>query len=115
VDVMRPQLKSAIADRRQVYWEVNGKIVSIARYAPSLPDRGARIGGVYTCLAHRKKGIASALVGSLANSLFENGQKWVSLFADNANTTSTQLYQRLGFRPVFQSAMVNFRHRQAVQ
>ncbi|MEM6649227.1 MAG: GNAT family N-acetyltransferase [Pseudomonadota bacterium] len=110
VDVIRPQLKSAIADRRQAYWEVNGKIVSIARYASSLPDRGARIGGVYTCLAHRKKGIASALVGSLANSLFENGQKWVSLFADNANTTSTQLYQRLGFRPVFQSATVSFKH-----
>ncbi len=87
---------------------MDGEIAAVARYAIALPDRGARIGSVYTRASFRKRGIASALVGSLARHLFEGGQQWVSLLADNANSTSTELYQRLGFTPSFRSASVSF-------
>jgi len=41
----------------------------------------------------------TAITGSLAQLLLDEGQAWVSLFADAANPVSNGIYQRLGFKP----------------
>ena len=72
---------------------------TIPKFAPSLPHGGARIGMVYTIPEFRGRGYGAAITGSLARVLLEGGQRWVSLFADDLNPTSTGIYRRLGFQP----------------
>ncbi len=71
----------------------------LASYAESLDDAGARIGLVYTRPELRGRGYGTAITGSLAQLLLNEGQAWVCLFADNANPVSNGIYQRLGFQP----------------
>ena len=88
-----------IAERRQFVWMERGRIVAIARYAPTLPDAGARIGMVYTLPGSRGRGYGAAITGAITRMLLESGQRWVSLFADDANPTSNGVYRRLGYVP----------------
>jgi predicted GNAT family acetyltransferase len=60
----------------------------------------ARIGPVYTPPEFRGTGVASACVADVARILFDRGAETVTLYADDANRTSTGIYRRLGFRPV---------------
>ena len=64
----------------------------------SLDNAGARIGLVYTRPELRGRGYGSAITGSLAQLLLDEGQVWISLFADNANPVSNSIYRRLGFQ-----------------
>jgi len=74
-------------------------IRAMASYVDVLPGAGARIRGVYTPTEFRGRGYGAAVTGALAELLLDEGQSWVSLFADNANPISTGIYLRLGFRP----------------
>jgi GNAT superfamily N-acetyltransferase len=60
----------------------------------------ARIGPVYTPPSARGTGIATACVEDVCRALFGAGTDVVTLFADDANATSTGIYRRLGFSPV---------------
>ncbi len=93
------RIRRDIADNRQFLWTEASAIRAIASYAESLPDAGARIGLVYTPPELRGRGYGTAITGSLAQLLLDEGQAWVSLFADNANPVSNGIYLRLGFRP----------------
>ena len=92
-------LRRALADGKQFVWAEGDSIRAMAAYAEALPHGGARIRGVYTPAEFRGRGYGSAIVGTLTEMLLEGGQGWVSLFADNANPTSTGIYRRLGFEP----------------
>jgi ribosomal protein S18 acetylase RimI-like enzyme len=98
-DLARERVQRAIAEQRQYVWVCGSEIRAIAVYSPSLPDRGARIGMVYTLPEFRGRGYGAAITGSLARLLMRGGQRWVSLFADDLNPTSTAVYRRLGFQP----------------
>lgn len=65
-----------------------------------------RIGPVYTPRASRRRGFASAAVAEVSAILQSNGER-VCLFTDQANPTSNNVYQSIGFRPVVD--MVNLR------
>ncbi|HEY1754126.1 MAG TPA: GNAT family N-acetyltransferase [Bryobacteraceae bacterium] len=93
------RLQRSLAGNRQFMWTEGASIRAIAGYGESLPDAGARIGLVYTPLELRGRGYGSAITGSLAQLLLNQGQAWVSLFADDANPVSNRIYRRLGFRP----------------
>jgi predicted GNAT family acetyltransferase len=97
--VVAERVQRNIAEARQYVWVEGAKTCAIAVYAPSLPDCGARIGMVYTLPEFRGRGYGAAITGSIARQLLEGGQRWVCLFADDGNPTSTGVYRRLGFQP----------------
>ena len=92
-------LRQLLGEGKQFVWEDGNAIRAIVSYTESLPHAGARIRGVYTPTEFRGQGFGTAITGTLAEWLLARGQKWVSLFADNANPTSTGIYRRLGFQP----------------
>jgi GNAT superfamily N-acetyltransferase len=88
-----------IKDNHFHLWEVGGKVVSLAAaVAPTL--HGIRVNHVYTPPELRGRGYASALVGSLTQSLLSSGRRFAFLHTDLANPTSNRLYMRLGYRQV---------------
>jgi uncharacterized protein len=93
------RIRRNITGNRQFLWMEGSSIRAIASYAESLENAGARIGLVFTPPELRGRGYGSAITGALAQLLLDEGQTWVSLFADNANPVSNGIYQRLGFRP----------------
>jgi len=93
------RIRRNIDGNRQFLWTEGSSIRAIASSAESLEDAGARIGLVYTPPEFRGCGYGTAITGSLAQLLLDQGQAWVSLFADNANPVSNRIYQRLGFQP----------------
>lgn len=59
----------------------------------------ARIGPVFTPREHRGRGYGGAAVAAVSAMLRDLGHR-VTLFTDQANPVSNQLYQRLGYRAV---------------
>jgi RimJ/RimL family protein N-acetyltransferase len=92
-------LRRAIEEGKQFVWADGSQIRAMASFVEVLPGAGARIRGVYAPPEFRGRGYGTAITGSLAEMLLDEGQAWVSLFADNANPVSTGIYLRLGFRP----------------
>jgi predicted GNAT family acetyltransferase len=69
---------------------------------------GATVSAVYTPPQHRGNGYASACVAALSQRLLDAGNAFCTLYADLANPTSNKIYQRIGFRPICDSAMYRF-------
>lgn len=63
----------------------------------------SRIGPVYTPVAQRGRGWASAAVAQIAKEEVGHGNR-VTLFTDQANPTSNRIYQALGFEPITDTA-----------
>lgn len=88
-----------IGERDFHVWEVGAEVVSLAAaVAPTL--HGIRVNHVYTPPSLRGRGYASALVGSLTQSLLSSGYEFALLHTDLANPTSNRIYVRLGYRQV---------------
>jgi predicted GNAT family acetyltransferase len=88
-------------------WEVDGEAVSYA--VAGDPAVGmSRIGPVYTPPAHRGKGYGSAVTAAVAQWAIDQGAENVVLFADLANPVSNSIYQRIGFRAVYDSTELEF-------
>jgi len=98
-DEVEKRIRRNIAGDRQFIWTEGSSIRAIAGYAEAMEDAGARIGLVYTPPELRGRGYGTAITGSLAQLLLDQGQAWVCLFADNANPVSNGIYRRLGFQP----------------
>lgn len=79
-------------------WEHNGP-VSMAADAARSPNT-CRVSLVYTPLAHRRRGYASALVASLSQQVLTAGTRLCVLYTDLANPTTNHIYQEIGYRPV---------------
>jgi len=69
---------------------------------------GATVSAVYTPREQRGKGYASACVASLSQLLLDRGSAFCTLYADLSNPTSNKIYQRIGYRPIGDSAMYRF-------
>jgi GNAT superfamily N-acetyltransferase len=84
-------------------WELpDGKVAHLS--GASLPSYGvSRIGPVYTPPEHRRRGIASYVVGELTRRGLKAGHR-MCLFTDQANPTSNKIYEALGYRPVVEMA-----------
>ncbi|GAA1311512.1 GNAT family N-acetyltransferase [Saccharothrix xinjiangensis] len=68
----------------------------------------SRIGPVFTPPAHRRRGYGAAVTAACATWALENGAEHVVLYTDLSNPTSNSVYQRIGFRPVVDSAEFAF-------
>ncbi|QFZ16876.1 GNAT family N-acetyltransferase [Saccharothrix syringae] len=91
-----------------VLW-CDGAGTPVAWAATSPPASGmSRIGPVYTAREHRRRGYGAAVTAACATWAREHGAEHVVLFTDLANPTSNSVYQRIGFRPVGDSAEFAF-------
>jgi GNAT superfamily N-acetyltransferase len=88
-------------------WEVDGEIVSYA--VAGMPADGmSRIGPVYTPPAHRGKGYGSAITATVSQWAIDAGAENVLLFTDLGNPVSNSIYQRIGYRPVYDTTELEF-------
>jgi uncharacterized protein len=87
-------------------WE-DGRPVSVAGHGGATPH-GIRIGPVYTPPDLRGRGYAGALVGEVTRRLLEDRFRFCFLFTDLSNPTANRLYERLGYRPVRDTATYRF-------
>ena len=68
----------------------------------------ARIGPVYTPPDLRGRGFGGAATVAITQAALADGAEGVVLFTDLANPASNTLYQRLGYRPVSDWAVLRF-------
>ena len=93
---------------RGIYlWEDGGVSVTMAGYSGPTAH-GMRIGPVYTPIAHRAHGYASACTAALSQTLLDGGRRFVFLSADLTNPTSNHIYQQIGYRPVCDVTVYDF-------
>jgi GNAT superfamily N-acetyltransferase len=98
----REQLERRLGTGTYFFWEVGGRAVNLT--VGSTPAFGvAGVGPVFTPRDCRGHGYASAAVAEVSRRLLEQGVR-VCLCTDQANPTSNRIYQRLGFRPLTDTA-----------
>ncbi|MEU4767810.1 GNAT family N-acetyltransferase [Actinosynnema sp. NPDC023794] len=94
---------SLAAGHGHLVWHVGDTPVAWA--AANAPASGmSRIGPVYTPPEHRRHGYGAAVTAACASWARDNGAEHVVLYTDLSNPTSNSIYQRIGFRPVVDSA-----------
>ena len=95
--------RRTVADRLShgglLLWEADGNPVAMAGLTHTVAGV-ARVAGVYTPRAHRRRGYGGAVTTAASQTARDRGASEVVLFTDLANPTSNALYQRLGYRPV---------------
>jgi len=90
-----------------ILWEHEGTAVSLA--ARTRPAAGqARVGPVYTPPDLRGRGFGAAATAAVTQAALDDGGDGVLLFTDQANPTSNTLYQRLGYQPAWDWAVLIF-------
>jgi predicted GNAT family acetyltransferase len=91
----------------QVIWEDRGEPVAMA--VASAPFGGmSRVGPVYTPPEHRTRGYGSAVTAAVSGQARAAGAVDVVLFTDLANPISNSIYQKIGYRPVYDSTELEF-------
>ncbi|MFJ9125864.1 GNAT family N-acetyltransferase [Streptomyces sp. NPDC102340] len=113
-DAASREQAEAWADERIAYggvtlWEdAGGDPVSMAGL--TLGSLGTvRVAPVYTPPALRGRGYAAAVTAEVSRAARAEGAEEVLLFTDLSNPTSNALYHRLGYRPVREFAVWEFR------
>ncbi|MEV4556958.1 GNAT family N-acetyltransferase [Kitasatospora sp. NPDC049285] len=111
--VSMPVDLAADADRRiaagtLLVWEDAEHVTAMAGVSPVLAGM-SRIGPVYTPADRRGRGYASALTAAGSAHAQAAGAHEVLLYTDLSNPVSNAIYQRIGYRPVGDSAEIEFR------
>ncbi|MFE7609688.1 GNAT family N-acetyltransferase [Streptomyces celluloflavus] len=97
-----------IAHGRCTLWETGGRPVSLAGVIPTVSG-ATRIAPVYTPPELRGRGYAGAVTAAVSAASRHSGATELLLFTDLANPTSNALYQRLGYQPVGDHLVLEFR------
>ncbi len=103
---VRVMIERAIEGQALLVWDDKGVVSMCARSRPT--PHGASINLVYTPLALRGRGYASACVADLSQRILDSGKTFCSLFTDLANPTSNAIYQRIGYRPLVDFREIRF-------
>jgi len=88
-------------------WETGGVPVSIACVTRRVAGM-IRVGPVYTPPEARGHGYASAATAAVSERALAAGAEEVLLYTDLANPVSNSIYQRIGYRPVEDRAVLLF-------
>ncbi|WBP87251.1 GNAT family N-acetyltransferase [Kitasatospora cathayae] len=91
-------------------WEDAGSPVALAGSTPVLAGM-SRIGPVYTPADLRGRGYASAVTAAASAHVLGLGAQEVLLYTDLDNPTSNSIYQQIGYRPVEDCLVLDFRAR----
>lgn len=105
-----PPPPEVLTDGTGLYvWEVDDEPATMVRGLPSTP-RIAVINDVYTPLASRRRGHATAAVAALSARMLADGRSACVLFTDLANPTSNAIYRRIGYVPGINFENIVFEH-----
>jgi len=97
-----------IISRRDRYiLEHEGIPVSMAAITRKM-QTCCNIAGVYTPPYFRGKGYASSCVAKVSQIILDQGFAKSILTTDLSNPTSNKIYQKIGYRPICDSVMLNF-------
>ena len=96
-----------LSHRGLIFWEHEGRSVSVAGCTRATAGQ-ARVGPVYTPPELRGRGFGGAATAAVTQAALDDGAEGVVLFTDLANPTSNTLYQRLGYRPIGDRAVLTF-------
>lgn len=99
-------VRSKVADRGIVLWEVDGTAVALVGRTRVIAGM-TRISPVYTPPEHRRRGYGTAATAAMTRSALESADV-VVLFTDLANPTSNSIYQHIGYRPVKDKVVLSF-------
>jgi GNAT superfamily N-acetyltransferase len=88
-------------------WEADDVTVSLAGVHRTQAGT-VRVGPVYTPPEHRRLGYGGAITAAVSQAALEAGASHVVLSTDQANPGTNGLYQRLGYRPVEDRAVLHF-------
>ena len=88
-------------------WVVDGEPVSMAN-ASRPTQNGITVGAVYTPNEHKRKGYATSIVAKLSQTLLNEGYSFCSLYTDLSNPISNKIYQRIGYKPIGDSIVIQF-------
>ncbi|MER7846949.1 GNAT family N-acetyltransferase [Kitasatospora sp. NPDC096077] len=97
-----------IAARGLHLWEDGGRPVAMAGASPVLAGM-SRIGPVYTPRENRGRGYASGVTAAASAHALGLGAAEALLYTDLANPTSNSIYQQIGYRPVEDCLVLDFR------
>jgi len=89
-----------------LWLDANGVVVSLATRRPIVAG-SARVGPVYTPRRWRGRGYGSSVTAAATRDILDDGGIPV-LFADLSNSTSNDIYQRLGYYPVEDRLEIEF-------
>ncbi|MBG0563394.1 GNAT family N-acetyltransferase [Actinoplanes aureus] len=106
-----PSVEQFVDDRLSfggvTLWAENGTPTAMAVRTRTQAGM-ARVQYVYTPAEHRRRGFGGAATTAATQAALDDGATEVVLFTDLANPTSNALYQRLGYRPIEDRAVVHF-------
>jgi hypothetical protein len=107
----RPDPAAAVDGRLRhggiTLWEVEGVPVAMAGHTPTVAAM-SRIGPVFTPMPRRGRGYGSAVTVAATRRATAAGATHLVLFTDLANPISNSIYQRIGYRPIGDSVVVEF-------
>ncbi len=95
----REHLEKRLMKGTTLFWEVDGKPVSMAASARQTRS-SASIAPVYTLPEYRGRGHAGSVTAALVERLFATGRTMVCLCTDLRNISSNRCYANIGFKPV---------------
>lgn len=95
-----------IQERGVYLWDDGGPVSLAAKGRQTA--HGVSIGPVFTPVAWRGRGYASACVAALSQLILDEGWAFCTLFTDLANPTSNKIYQQVGYRPVCDFSEIRF-------
>jgi len=87
--------------------EVDGMPVSMAGYTRKM-QTAIGIAYVYTPPYYREKGYATTCVAQISQMALDKGFRRCVLYTDLENPTSNSIYQKIGYKAVCDSLMLNF-------
>lgn len=94
-----PTVQKRISKNEIFLWKVQNSFVAMDLV--SRPTRhGISVSGVYTPLALRGRGYASAIVAHTSHAMLQQGKKFCTLYTDSKNPTSNKIYQAIGYREI---------------
>lgn len=102
-------VREAIESGSYYGWEKDGGLVSVAARARNIKNAVA-INFVYTPKNYRGRGYASSTVAKLSKKLLDEGYKHCCLFTDLANPTSNSIYKKIGYKPIADYMVYNFKY-----
>ncbi|WP_084609017.1 GNAT family N-acetyltransferase [Thermocrispum agreste] len=88
-------------------WHDDGVVRSMARASAQLHGM-SRVGMVYTPPEHRRRGYGAAVTAAVSQWALDQGARDVVLFTDLDNPTSNSIYQKIGYRPVYDAVEYRF-------
>ncbi|WP_221564870.1 GNAT family N-acetyltransferase [Alkalihalobacillus sp. TS-13] len=94
--------------QESLYVWTDGEPVSMARKARGTSN-GMSVNYVYTPKEYENRGYATSCVSELSRMLLKEGYEFCTLYTDLSNPTSNSIYKRIGYRPIGDSIVYQFK------